>query len=137
MNQPYSPVESMISQYKEGYKTSEFWVALAAGVAPVLTAAFDTSKPVNDQLNRVPWIALAYILSRAGLKVARVNSQAKLASSVTEASAMQAVPAGAFPTFDGDANGGGIDAIDTLLDLRDRGLISEEQYDELSAGVTA
>jgi hypothetical protein len=136
MNQPYNPVESMIGQYKEGYKTSEFWVALAAGIGPAITAAFDTGKTVNDRLSQVTWIALAYILSRAGLKVARVSSQARLASAVTKGATISALPEEIAVAFDGDGNGGGLHTLDTLVDLRDRGLISDEQYDELSAGVT-
>jgi hypothetical protein len=134
MNQPFNPVETLAAQYKQGYKTSEFWVALAAGFGPAITAAFDPSKPVSDQLSHLTWIAVAYILARAGLKVARVSSQAKLASSATTAAAMS-TPAPPVDTFAGDTNGGGLQALDTLVDLRERGLLTDDQYEELAAGV--
>ena len=61
----------VVTQYKQGYKTSEFWVALAAGVAQALILAFDPSEPIKGQITNLTWIALAYILGRSGLKVAQ------------------------------------------------------------------
>src|SRR3954471_24993325 len=88
-----NPLDHLVSQYKHGYKTSEFWVALAAGTAQALVVAFDPSKPVRGQVTNLTWIALAYILSRSGLKVARAATQAKtiMALAAVRGTQMQAV----------------------------------------------
>jgi hypothetical protein len=127
MNQPFTPIDTLVGQYKQGYKTSELWVALAAGIGPAVAASFDASKPVTDQLSRLTWVAIAYILARAGLKVARVTSQAKVATATAATSVLS-------ESGGGYSNGGSLYPLDTLVDLRDRDLITEEQYQQLSAG---
>src|SRR5438132_13048431 len=132
MNQPVNPVETLISQYKQGYKTSEFWVALAAGIGPAVAASFDASKPVTDQLSNLTWVAISYILARAGLKVVRTNSQAKVAV----ATAPTSTSSGSGDGFIGGSNGGGGDlAIGILVDFRDRGVLTEDQYQQLAAAM--
>jgi hypothetical protein len=138
MNQPVNPLDTLIAQYKQGYKTSEFWVALAAGIGPAMTAAFDGSKPVNDQLSNLTWVAIAYILARAGLKVVRVNSQAKVA---TATAASTLIESGLGASGDGYEDASSDDdylgAINTLVGMRDRGAITDEQYQQLSAALGA
>jgi hypothetical protein len=131
MNQPVNPVETLISQYKQGYKTSEFWVALAAGIGPAVAASFDASKPVTDQLSNLTWVAISYILARAGLKVVRTNSQAKVAV----ATAATSTSTGAGDGSVVGSNGGGALAIDILVDFRDRGVLTEDQYQQLASAM--
>jgi hypothetical protein len=131
MNQPVNPVETLISQYKQGYKTSEFWVALAAGIGPAVAASFDASKPVTDQLSNLTWVAISYILARAGLKVVRTNSQAKVAV----ATAAPSTSSGSGDGFVGGSNGDGNLAIGILVDFRDRGVLTEDQYQQLAAAM--
>jgi len=138
-----NPLDQIVCQYKKGYKTSEFWVALAAGGAQALAAAFDPSQPLNKQLSNLTWVAIAYILARSGLKVARATSQARVASSVAfaapvAAAATAAVSAngssdgGITAEADGEATNGMADAINQLrllVDLRDRGILSEPEFE--------
>jgi hypothetical protein len=93
-----NPVDALTSQYKKGWKTSELWVAVAVGLAQVLSASFDPAAPINDQLSNLTWVAMSYILGRSGLKVARVNAQGKVVSTTaeTQAAAGAMMPA-AFP----------------------------------------
>jgi hypothetical protein len=95
-----NPVDALTSQYKQGWKTSELWVALAAGLASVLGATFDPSAPVADQLSNLTWVAVSYILGRSGLKVARATAQAKVVSTAAETQAMAGAPV--LPTFTDD-----------------------------------
>jgi hypothetical protein len=124
MNQPVNPLDTLIGQYKQGYKTSEFWIALAAGIGPAVAASFDASKPVTDQLSNLTWVAISYILARAGLKVVRANSQAKVAVAAADSSGS------GDGSGDGTTNGGGA-ALDTLIELRNRGDLTDEQYNQL------
>jgi hypothetical protein len=82
-----NPIDQLLSSYKQGYKTTEFWVTLAVGLTQALGAAFDKNKTFNDQLSNLTWVGIAYILSRAGLKVVRVAGTAKVASAATAATA--------------------------------------------------
>jgi hypothetical protein len=86
-DQSPNPLVQVVTQYKQGYKTSEFWVALAAGVAQALILAFDPSKPIKGQITNLTWIALAYILGRSGLKVAQAATQAKTVTALAAAGA--------------------------------------------------
>src|SRR5438105_14907816 len=107
-----NPLDQLLGVYKRGYKTTEFWVALAAGLSQALGAAFDKSQTLNHQLTNLTWVAIAYILARSGLKVAGATAQARIvaagaapalnqpnatngASSATSAAAP--APAGAGP----------------------------------------
>ena len=85
-----NPVDALTTQYKKGWKTSELWVAVVAGLVPVLSTAFDPSTPVNDQLSNLTWVAISYILGRSGLKVARATAQAKVVSTASETQAVTA-----------------------------------------------
>ena len=126
-----NPLDALVSQYKQGYKTSEFWVALAAGVAPAVAAGIDPNKRLSDQLNHVVWLAIAYILARGGLKVARVTTHAKV---VTAALASAPGPGLAAPA---STNGTpdpaaaiGLEELKILVALRDRGIITQGQIEQ-------
>jgi hypothetical protein len=88
-----NPVDALTSQYKQGWKTSELWVAVVAGLVPVLYANFDPNSTVQDQLSNLTWVAISYILGRSGLKVARATAQAKVVSKATETQAVGAAMA--------------------------------------------
>lgn len=88
-------LDALTSQYKQGRKTSEFGAFLLIGLVQALSAAFDPSKELRDQLSNLTWVAITYIAGRSGLKVARVVSQAKVAAAV-------ATPAGAATQVNGD-----------------------------------
>lgn len=122
-----NPIDQLIAEYKHGYRTSEFWVALLAGIAQPVVAGFDPNQRVSGQLTNLTWIAISYVLGRAGLKVVRVNAQAKLAAAQTAATA-SADPAATNGA--GAATAGVFGRLDLLVTLRDRGILSSTQYEE-------
>ena len=50
------PIDQLIDRYKRGYKTTELWVAMAAGLAQALSAAFVPGAPLNKQLTNLTWV---------------------------------------------------------------------------------
>jgi hypothetical protein len=125
-----NPLDALVSQYKQGYKTSEFWVALAAGIVPAVTAGIDPNKRLSDQLNHVVWVAIAYILARGGLKVARVTTHGKVVTALatsTPAAAPVTVSTNGAPD-----PGAAIDLeeLKILVALRDRGIITQGQIEQ-------
>jgi hypothetical protein len=131
----FNPLEALASQYKQGWKTSEFWVALAAGAAQAAIVAFDPSKPLSAQVQNMTWVAIAYILGRSGLKVARAASSAKVVATATQAgiNVSAATAASSSPASPAPVTGNGtsewIILMRNLVDLRDRGEISPEQFE--------
>lgn len=137
-----NPLDLITCHYKEGYKTSEFYAALAAGIAQAVIVAFDPSKPLAKQLTNLTWIAIAYVLSRSGLKIARATSSAKVVAADVTARAVSANASDGGGWTDAAGNGGSYaapDAIDravgewitqlrNLVDLRDRGELSPEEF---------
>jgi hypothetical protein len=137
MDQPVNAVETLVSQYKEGYKTTEFWAAIAAAVGPAVAAAIDGSGPLADQLSNVTWVAIAYILSRAGIKVARATAQAKVATTVAETEPVTTLETAEFwPVEETAANGNGFDPYEALLNLRERGILTDDQFEQASTRAT-
>ena len=96
-DQSVNPLVQVITQYKQGYKTSEFWVALVAGTAQALILAFDPSKPIKGQITNLTWIALAYILGRSGLKIAQAATQAKTVTALAASGTVAAPTMGVTP----------------------------------------
>ncbi len=78
-----NPLDQLFDQYKKGYKTSEFWVLIALGLTQALAAAFDHSKPLNQQLTNLTWVGISYILARSGLKVARATATGRVVAAQT------------------------------------------------------
>src|SRR5438094_92190 len=92
-----NPIDQLIDQYRRGYKTTELWVAMAAGLAQALSAGFVPGSPVSKQLTNLTWVGIAYILARSGLKVAHVTAQARVSSPASRRNAMTAVAASPDP----------------------------------------
>jgi hypothetical protein len=70
---------NLADQFKKGYKTTEFWVALISGLVPVVTwvgSAFgydiDAAKLAASMIGFAP--GFAYILGRSWLKKSRVEA---------------------------------------------------------------
>lgn len=114
---PASPIEQLVAQYKHGYKTSEFWLALAIGLGQVLVASFDENKALGSQLTNLTWVGITYIASRAGLKMIRASSAAKAL----------AAPAAAPPP---PGNGGAdyLQRLSLLTQLREQGSITPDEF---------
>ena len=72
----------LTGQYKKGYRTSEFWVALLVGLVQTLAASFNPNQTLKAQLSNLTWIGISYILARSGLKVARLTSASRVVAAV-------------------------------------------------------
>src|SRR3984893_7223481 len=77
----------LAGQYKKGYRTSEFWVALLVGLVQTLAASFNPNQTLKAQLSNLTWVGISYILARSGLKTARTVSAGRVISSVAQAGA--------------------------------------------------
>src|ERR1700730_6113878 len=77
----------LAGQYKKGYRTSEFWVALLVGLVQTLAASFNPNQTLKAQLSNLTWVGISYILARSGLQTARTVSAGRVISSVAQAGA--------------------------------------------------
>jgi len=87
---------NVIDQFKLGYKTTEFWVAVITGLVPVVAWAgaavgfdIDSAQLAASMIGMAP--AFAYILGRSWLKKSRVEA---LAAQVVVNSDVVVVPDG-------------------------------------------
>jgi len=79
-------LDQLAGQYKKGYRTSEFWVALLVGLVQMVAASFNPNQTLKAQLSNLTWVGISYILARTGLKVARLASSSRVISSVAGSS---------------------------------------------------
>src|SRR5438132_8391919 len=143
-----NPIDQLIDQYKRGYKTTELWVAMAAGLAQALSAAFVPGAPLNKQLTNLTWVGIAYILARSGLKIAQVTAQARVSS---PAPVVQPSPVVLHPSTNG-SNGAtvgqpvadaesaglndGIDRLRALAALVDSGALTQQEFARAARALT-
>jgi hypothetical protein len=122
-----NPISQLASQYKQGYKTSEFWVAIIVGLVQTLVIAFDPNKSVSAQLSNLTWVAITYIVARGGLKVVRANSAAKVVAASSVAAAVPAATA---------RNGGDyLERMHALVQLRDEGALTPDEFQNEKARI--
>jgi hypothetical protein len=81
-----NPLEQLTAQYKKGYRTSEFWIALLVGLVQTVAASFNPNQTLKAQLSNLTWVGISYILARSGLKVARLTSASKVVTAVAAVS---------------------------------------------------
>jgi hypothetical protein len=82
-----SALAQLAAQYKTGYRTSEFWVALLVGLVQTLAASFNPNQTLKAQLSNLTWVGISYILARTGLKMARLASAGRVVAAVAAVSA--------------------------------------------------
>src|ERR1700736_6496885 len=81
-----SVLAQLTGQYKKGYRTSEFWVALLVGLVQTVAASFDPNQTLKAQLSNLTWVGISYILARTGLKGARLTSASRVVAAVAAVS---------------------------------------------------
>jgi hypothetical protein len=81
-----NPLEQLTAQYKKGYRTSEFWIALLVGLVQTVAASFNPNQTLKAQLSNLTWVGISYILARSGLKVARLTSASRVVAAVAAVS---------------------------------------------------
>jgi hypothetical protein len=81
-----NPLEQLTGQYKKGYRTSEFWIALLVGLVQTVAASFNPNQALKAQLSNLTWVGISYILARSGLKVARLTSASRVVAAVAAVS---------------------------------------------------
>lgn len=82
----------LTSHFKKGYKTTEFWFALAAALVAVLNAAFGWDID-SESLLALAGTVVAYVASRSYLKGRRVDALA-ISELPPETEAYEAPPVG-------------------------------------------
>ena len=92
-----NPIDQVVSLFKSGYKTSEFYVVLLAGVWNAILGAWHSGQSWHSQISglAVAGVAAVYALARTGVKSSRVSALALVTSAVNGAAS--AVEAGTTP----------------------------------------
>lgn len=82
-----NPIDQVVSLFKSGYKTSEFYVVLLAGVWNAILGAWHSGQSWHSQISglAVAGVAAVYALARAGVKSSRVSALALITSAVNGA----------------------------------------------------
>lgn len=115
-----NPVDQVVSLFKSGAKTSEFWIIVVAGVFNAVMAVWDPTKGWQDQAGAIAFAVggAIYGMSRSTVKTKRLDVIAMMsgminaaASSVTE-DATDPVP----PSDQGDVGGNVDENGDPLMD---------------------
>ena len=70
----------LTNQFKQGYKTTEFWLVLSAAAYNAIVLAFDPNRPLEEQWPGLAWAGLAavYAVARTMLKRSRTTAVASV-----------------------------------------------------------
>lgn len=92
-----NPLDLIISQFKTGWKTSEFWLVLLAGVWNAVYPAYHTNESWKVQVSNLVMLAGAavYAFARSYVKGKRLNATATVVVAANAAINAAAAEAGA------------------------------------------